>query len=424
MVDFFSDILSQDDIVAQEIQIDEEAEYRKYALSLYERIRACETKKNDAAVNDAIISDVNANRVEFITATTDEDENEEPQFNVEEVKIIETVVYETQQYHVPVPAIQHVSKRLDVIRIYHRKLLAKVHDIDEFYHGFEDEIKRHLDRVKNIMFRGRLEGESAELRQLTLEAQVIEHELKVKVKDFANQCTKMQTSIDVPTEGIWISDGTKDLSAGHKPRVSMKLKRRFRFDAKTISLISQMYLSRKPDVKATSKIELNAKCTPEIFKSVYQETETVLAIAFAEAGLTGIEAASIIFPKRREKQEHYCIHCDTAVAISAVIYHSLCPAITWLIRHQPYAYNKNEQALYPIRRTYKSPEKRLKISQLLEFHHRLNNDIIVQLGKETTILKRGARGKLEKLVLNVVKEEDQIGSHLWKVEHGFSPKRN
>jgi hypothetical protein len=180
--------------------------------------------------------------------------------------------------------------------------------------------------------------------------------------------------------------------------------------------------SKRPDVRASAKLDLNAKLEYHKFQQVQQQGADVLAIVVSEARLTASEVLAILFPKQRDK-EAVCVRCETAVNVQSTIYHRKCDVITWLTKYQPFTYEEVEQTLISVKRAYVSPDTRWRVSTILTLYHKLHNDIVIKTDREVVVWQRDGEGGLHKKPIRTMRDDEVVGTHAWKVKHGFSPNR-
>lgn len=417
---FMLTFFDQPDLQVQAIQVDEEAEYRSYALSLYERVKSIKTGTNGAAIQETLTANELAGRLQYISIPL-----REPimdfDFRQNEVKDLETVEVEDMNIVVPIPKAEHARKWLEQMEEYEKALDAHASELEHAFPTIATDFNRATRLPERHPASMRLSRDVLQTRNMLLTLLIKEIILKRNLKLYGDQCAKLLVQPDPSTDGIWINRGKEDPRSLMLPIVVVPVQRKLKFDARTTLLLIQMQFSAKPDVRATAKLDLNARLEQGRMNDVIASPDAILAIAIAEARLTPLEILSVMFPKPQNAQQHQCLSCNTTVHVSTTtFYHTKCITVEWLIKYQPFKYNEREGAIVPIKRAYVSPTHRMRMCQLLELHAQLNGDIIVKNGSETTIWKRNDDGTLRKVNLQSIREEDQVGSYAWRRKHGFT----
>lgn len=417
---FMLSFFDRPDIQVQEIHVDEDEEYRSYALSIYERVKNIKTGTNSAAVQEALAANAEACRLQYVRVPL-----QEPimdfKFENSEVQELETVEVEDLNIIVPIPKSEHTRKWLEQMEAYEKTLDAQASELAHTFPNITKDFNKATRLPESHPAHMRLSRNVVHIRNMLMTLIIKEVYLKRALKSYGEQCTKLSVQPEPSTNGIWINRGKENRRLLSLPVIIAPIQKRLKFDAKTTLMLIQMQFSSRSEVRATAKLDLNARLEENRMQEIIQTPDAVLAIAIAEARLTPIEIISIIFPKQHGTNEHHCLSCNVAVETTAMtFYHSECKTVDWLTKYQPFKYNRKEGAIVPIERAYISPTHRLRMCQLLELHAQLNGDIIVKNGSETTIWKRNEDGTLRKVNLQTIREEDRVGTYAWRKKHGFT----
>jgi len=419
--DLLMDLYDSPDIQIQRIEADDEEQYRSYALSIYERIKSIKTGTNSAAVQESLIANQQACEIQYITVPVHEP-TLEFNFQDHQIKMVDAVEVEDMSILIPVPKPEFVTEWTKQMDTYEKALEQQA---EELYHacpaiitGFAkaDQIPESLPAPAGLT--RALQKTRNHLMTIIMK----EVYLKRALQTYSESCANLMVQQDPSTNGIWINRGAVNPKTLSLPVVVAPVQKKLKFDARTTLLLAQMQFSSKPEVRATAKLDLNAKLDNQRMNDLVQAPGDVLAIAVAEARLTALEVLAVVFPRLPGNSEHMCLHCNTAVQIKTTFYHKSCTTVEWLTKYQPFKYNKAEGAIIPIKRAYISPTDRMRMCQLLELHAQLNGDIVVKNGSETTIWKRNPDGTLRKTNLQTIRDEDQIGSYAWRRKHGFTTR--
>lgn len=407
--------------VVEEIPVDEDAIYKQHYMSLCERIQACKTATSAQAENEALKANIESKRMLFITAPVDDSEDNFF-YDVSDVKIVEDHQIGEDTYRCVLPTASKAHAWYEGLERYQRHLNERLEDLSHYDGTIKESCAKVEPAIASIkLSRSQKTADINRIRMLMLRTLMLEKILKNRLALFAEQCSSLQVRPDLITDGLWVNASKRE-ETHVRPRIVLPVSRKYRLDAKSVNLIVEMCFSKDPAIRASAKLDLTAKLNDDANTMLKADAEKLLAIAINEAGLEPLEIAATLFPAIRSG-EHQCRSCMTVVNIKTVIFHRLCPTVTWMAKYQSFTYSKDDQALVPSRRTYIEPESRYRISTLLRLHDQLNNDIVVRNEKGTTIWKRKENGVLERQMICTKREEDIVGTAAWRSKHGFSPRR-
>lgn len=424
MADLIATFFDMPQLVIEAIPVDEQAVYEKHALSIYERVKALKDPTPTSVTSEAITAGIHANRVQFLTLPITERTLTVPDIiQPAEISRMESVTVCNNTYHVPIPHANLAQKWNDRVLPYRDEVLEQIGKVSEFDKSVQARITE-IDafvNVTQIIHRSQVVKDNFSIMLTTI---LYEKLLKEKIRQFSEQCQAITVTHDYINHGLWMTDGEQTVKPTIVPRAVIPLQRRFRFDSRSTRLLVTLAFSKNNAERASAKLDLGSKINQEILGEVFSRPAQTLAIVLSEAQIVGAEAAAIIYPTKQNSTETICLCCNVAVNITGmVIHHQKCETVEWLCTYQPYKYCSDDRCLVPIRKALISPDNRRKISELLSLHHKLNNDIVIRTSGETTIWKRNENGTLTKQALRTVRPDEQVGTHAWKVRHGFSPHR-
>jgi len=153
-----------------------------------------------------------------------------------------------------------------------------------------------------------------EVQRLILMSQIYERKIHSQTTELAEKFACVEMQIDPTSDGAWITTGQNADRTSLKecPSMVIPLKRRMKYDSRTITLICQMMFSKRPEVRGSPKLDLNSKLDMKQMQQLLQNPDDILATALADAKLTSEEVLAVLFP-RVDQKETVCIACDKAV---------------------------------------------------------------------------------------------------------------
>ncbi|APG78159.1 hypothetical protein [Hubei tetragnatha maxillosa virus 8] len=419
-MDMINQLFGDIDITVTKIDVNEDAEYQKYALSLYEKLKL----RNGPDVN-AIIAELQKEKKERdnnITCLTFTVEKGEDCFDIKDEQVEQTygVRIHDESIQLLVPKKNHeediVSRGTSYLRYIRDSIIELSSDGIEKRTYSTNNIIPEIERIKLP------DGWSKCQKQaVRIQAQIIidERVMRSKLKTFAKFTSEMKFKSDPIGKGVWNITGTKI------PTTSpiLTADERLRLNSSSMDDLCTITFSNKVGTIARAKMNLSSKVSKKVFDLVIRDSETILAIALAEARVTPFEALSSVFKMNKDNESYTCYACGTAVALKRHTYHSQCKVIQWLLKYYPFEYDQVEQQLSILSAIYISPQTRQRISNILELHNKLNNDIVVRNQDQKVVWSRQEDGSLVRNVYNTDGYVDQVGSHDWRVRVGLSPER-
>lgn len=420
--DLLEEMFGMDPVEIEIIPVDEEQQYQQQILPLYARLHRIEKPTVDAVVEETIASVKEADNLSYICVKSETSE----QFRcpVEEIKYTTEVVINGEKYQVVSPRKEYLVEWKVKLSKYLTHLQTQIEDFVEFLPTLTEWMDSVHKSVIEYAFKTP-NKQRLEVQRLILLVQLYEKKMFKQVSVLAEKfaCTEMQ--IDPSSDGAWLTTGQRASGAEIRaqPSLVIPLKRKLRYDSRTVNLICQMKFSKKPEIRGAAKLDLNSRLDKKQMQQLLQNSDDMLAIALAEAKLSPDEVLAVVFPKVDQK-ETQCIACEKAINLHSTIYHRKCQIVEWLITYQPFKFDEVESCIVPIKRMYIDPDQRRKVSTILTLYSHLYRDIVVKTATETTVWRRDEDGIPRRTNLVQRKEEDVIGSQAWKQKHGFSPQRN
>lgn len=416
----FDEIFGDSSMVIERIDVDEDHEYKKHAMTLYERLNVIRDQSESNVVSEAISTHEDAGKIEVLTAKPQVPTTIE--FNPTEIKYVTDISFRDENYTIPAPKPGFVTKWEKELKEYVAQLEEKISEmaeIDEQSLIIAKEAEKDLQLVD--FKSGNTERRSVQM--LALKAQYLERQIVKFSAKVASECRTIKAQLDPATDGLWVSKATV-MTEGEMyqaPSVIIPIKRKLKFDARSMKLLMQICFSKRPEVRAMAKMDLNAKIDQRIMKDIFKHPEEMLTIAMAESQLSPAETIGVIFPTReRDHTEQHCICCETTVTVQHITYHERCAVVKWLEKYQSFKYDEENQAIMPIKRKLLTGTQKLRINEILSLHAKLSQDIVIKTASHTAVWARGEDGLLKKSVLKTVRPEDQIGTTAWKRANGFS----
>lgn len=404
----------------EEIPIDKEEEAKKYALSLYERIRRLENGPDD---DEIIRSNSNSTTSTSITFSEDSYDGELP--NPTEAMKFEIVQIFNQEISVPVfgskaarnrwtEVLEHHDARVrSVLMKLSRLTSAKAQELISEIRTINAEVEKYKPKTKS--------KDEMDSRKTTVRLKLIEDLIARELGSIAYTVRDLSAIVDNATSGLWAtcpqSEGRKLFESLATSRIIVNYQ--FNFDSNQTDYLVNYLFSSKCDTRAKAKLNLAARLDKNKFTSIIQNPEKVLEIVLAEALITQEEALYLVFPKGDKGEGRVCPHCNVSVQLGPAVYHSECKVIKWLIKHCRFNYDREDSCLTPKEFMYLNAEKRRLLIELLELHAQLKRDIVKRTGSETTIWKRASNGELKKIPVRSQREDEIVGSYAWRKKHGL-----
>lgn len=419
---YVDEMFGDEDLQITAVDVDIEEEYRNYIIPLYARLQHIERPTPDTVADEAIAAETASKELEFLHC--DVTNSEKFEFQISEVKTYTQVEYNQTKFVIPCPKKEFSLSWKQRIDKYVRHLSAEIHDLASWYsHDVDEWTKSVLTECAKVRFH--ISSDEREYtQQRILYAMILEKKLYHKARLVGKQLSNLFMQVDNPTDGAWITAGEAGSICVESTSTRVfPVKTSLKFDAKNTTLLINMLFSRKPEVRASAKLDLTARKDDTVMKQVMAKPESALAIIVAEARLTPTEVMSMLFPLAPNGRDKTCVACEKAITMGTVVYHGKCAVTDWLTQYEAFRYDVDEGAIVALTRRYITPETRRKISKVLNLHGKLHKDVVISTGTEKTYWSRQDDGTLKRTQLLTRREEDVIGTHAWKVKHGFSPKR-
>lgn len=418
-MDAIEDLFGDMNITVTKIDVDEDAEYKKYALSLYEKLKL----RNGPDLN-TLIADLAAEKTErekTLTCLTYSVDNVDACFDIgeDQIELTYTVKLGDENLALVLPkqkyAEEIVNRGMSYLRYIRDRILELSSDLIIKRLYASNNISAMRDTKLPIVW------SPIQIQAMRMQAQIIldERYLRSELAKFASSVSKEKYKRDPIAGGVWRISGTK--IANTTPIIMME--DRLRLNSSSVDSLCTIAFSSKEGVIARAKMDLNNKLQKTTFAVVIKDSELALAMALAETMLTPLEALTSVFKLNKDNENFTCYACGTAVAPKRRTYHPKCKVVKWLLQYYPFEYNKEEQLLSIMSAIYISPKTRQRISHILELHNKLNNDIVVSNQNKKIVWSRQGDGTLQKKVYETDGYVDQIGSHNWRVQAGLSPER-
>lgn len=412
------------DVRMEPIPIDDDQEYAKYAVSMYERLVAVEKPTGQKVADEAIRSASEASILTYVPLDVQEASEEPFVFQRDDIDSFIKVKYTDMTFQIPVPKHDITAHWNDGILPYAEYVNRKTDELRDF--GNELEINSELEKIEALIVSVSTKREGAVRTCFRNVARVILREklLKTRLSQLAKFCGKQKACPDSISDGLWLIDEQRQKRPIARYTSMLSLRCSMRVDSKTATSMVDIVLSKSASARAKAKLDVAAKLTTQQLAAFYKSPTDVLALTFAEAHLTPEEVLPMIFPSRKDDAVHQCLHCGEAISLNYdAMYHRKCPSVEWLTRYQPFKYDDTDRCLVPITKTYIRPEVRHRLSELLDLHHRLNNDIVVKENGQTILWTRNRDGTLVRSQLRNVRPDEMVGTHAWRVKNGFSPRK-
>jgi hypothetical protein len=185
---------------------------------------------------------------------------------------------------------------------YFHHLSSEIEDLVEFQPDTKERMDCAQEFARSYYFKAP-NVQRHEVQRLMLLVQIYERKLEPATTQLAEKFACFEMQIVPTSDGAWMTTGepVSRQNLKHSTTVVIPLKKRIKFDSRTLNLVCQMMFSNRPEVRGAAKLDLNAKLELKQMQQVLSNTEDIFAIAVAEARLTA-EVLAVLFPRIEQKE--------------------------------------------------------------------------------------------------------------------------
>lgn len=397
------------DVKVEEIPLNDEQARRNYALSLFERVKI--TSKSTPESQKEVVEAFKASKQLTCISFELEKEVQDHQFCYDPTEMVTTLNFVSSGLIIPVPKAEFADKWIAEAKAYLEYLVNILEKTQN-----KEELQRDSDGADvNYRYSNEKYTDNQVLSvRLIRTIMLYEAKLKEALKKFTREMENKRVKYNYVTGGLWVLDVKK------KPaefKTFLPLTNKTSLKHRDMNHLVNLCFSSKPHIIAKAKIELSATLDFKIMNSIIEDPRRQLIISLTEANLTPIEVVATVFPYINEG--HMCPRCETSVKIGSDIFHKKCSVMRWIDQYLPFIYNEETQCISAVKYKQLTKSQRDSISQLLELHHKLNNDIIISDDKGILLWKRKENGEFEKHRIDA--PFMQVGSQGWRRTRGISP---
>lgn len=405
------------------IELDDDEKYNKHILPLYARIKKLRDATQEQMVEEAQVS-INESSTSVVTSLRI---SQSKIFNIDEYKVkrYDEVTVHGRKYEIPRPETVYYEKWQMEISKYLTHLSNQLCEYTDYYPKLKQRISSLQTLAKTTVFGSRV-PEIMLAQRDTLLAVLLEQLLEEVVDELGSKISKVEMQIDPASDGAWIKGGMDSTATYNDTVLTIPLKTHWNVDARMVGLMITIIFSQNPEARGKAKLDLSFRLKKEQLDEFLQKPDEILAIVLISARLSSIEILHQVFPSQERNQggaERRCVNCDQAVNIGERLYHQRCKVTQWLTKHQAYTYDDVEGVILPVKRMYVDSSVRYRLSNLLTLYYQLRSDYVTKDSTGIHYWKREPDGRLTEQKYNNRREEEIVGSHAWKVKHGYSPHR-